>query len=157
MKKIKWTELLLFVVGTELIGFLSSLVAGSDYKEHYASITKPPLSPPGWLFPIVWGILFALMGISAYLIYTAEHKLRRRALTLYFAQLFVNFLWSPVFFGIESFVGAVIVIIVLMILIIAMIAVFYRVRRSAAYLNIPYLLWTAFATYLTIATAVLNK
>lgn len=157
MKKIKWTDLLLFVVGTELVGFLSSLVSGADFKEHYASMSKPPLSPPALVFPIAWGILFALMGISAYLVYSAEHRLRRRALTLYFGQLFVNFLWTPVFFGIESFIGAVIVILVLMVLVAAMIAVFYHVRRSAAYINIPYLLWTVYATYLTIGFAILNS
>lgn len=156
MKKIKWTELLLFVVVTELVGFLSSLVAGGDFKEHYADMSKPPLAPPGWLFPIVWAGLFALMGIAAYLVSVSESSLRRRALTLYFAQLFVNFLWTPVFFGLGSYIGAVAVIFVLLILVSAMTAVFYRVRPAASYLVLPYLLWTIYAAYLTVAFAVVN-
>ncbi len=151
------SDLLIFILSSELIGTLSGLFAG-DSGGLYSAFEKPPLSPPGWVFPVVWTILYALMGISAYLIYTADsgNKTKRRALTLYWAQLAVNFSWSIVFFRFQALAASVAVIVVLIILVIAMIVSFFRIRRSAGLINIPYLLWLLFAAYLNIATAILN-
>ena len=154
--KIKWTDLILLVVGTELVGVLSALISGGGFSGFYQQLEKPPLAPPGWLFPVVWSILYALMGISAYLIWNSGDKRRRTALLLYGAQLLANFLWTPVFFGLRSLEGAAAVVIVMLILITAMIFSFYRISKTAAYLNIPYLLWTGFAAYLTIGVLVLQ-
>lgn len=154
--KIKWTDLILWVVGTELVGALSALISGGDFSGFYRQLNQPPLAPPGWLFPVVWSILYALMGISAYLILNSGDKRRKTALLLYGAQLLVNFLWTPVFFGLRSLEGATAVVIVMLILITAMIFSFYRINKTAAYLNIPYLLWTGFAVYLTIGVLVLQ-
>ncbi len=154
--KQKWTNLLLFIVGTELVGALSALLAGGNFSAFYQTLQRPPFAPPGWLFPVMWGILYALMGISAFLIWESDSFRRKPALILYGAQLFANFLWSPVFFGLKWLLGAAIVIVTMLVLIIAMMTAFLRICRSAAYLNIPYLLWTVFAAYLTIGVLILN-
>lgn len=157
MKKIKWTELLIFIIGTELVGALSSLLSG-DFSSFYSELTKPPLSPPGIIFPIVWAILYALMGISAYMIYVSDADIeeKRKALTLYAAQLFVNFMWSIVFFRFEQIGAAAVVVILLVMLVAAMIVAFKRIRPLAGYLNIPYLLWVLFAAYLNVGFLILN-
>ena len=155
MKKLKTTELLIFIVATELVGALSVLLAGNSFS-FYKELIKPPLSPPGWLFPLMWTILYALMGISAYIIYTSDEKGRCSGLAIYGTQLFVNFMWSIVFFRFKALGLSVIVILTLIALIIAMIITFRRIRPSAAYLNIPYLLWVSFASYLNIGILLLN-
>lgn len=157
MKKIKITELLIFITGTELIGALSGLLAGNS-SSFYSELIKPPLSPPGWLFPIIWSILYALMGISAFLIFTsnAKTKEKRTAYIIYGIQLLVNFTWSIVFFRLKAIGLSIAVILILLMLIAAMIVIFHRIRPSAAYLNIPYFLWTVFASYLNIGILILN-
>ncbi|MBR1739151.1 MAG: tryptophan-rich sensory protein [Ruminococcus sp.] len=150
MKKVKVTELLMFIVGAELVGALSGLVSGGGFGEYYGSLSKPPLSPPGWVFPLVWGILYALMGAAAYLVFAGEGEGRSWALKLYGAQLFVNFLWSPVFFGLRSTAGAVVVIILLAALVAVMLMSFRKVSRPAAWLTLPYLIWVLYAVYLTV-------
>ncbi len=157
MKKIKWTELLIFIIGTELVGVLSSLLSG-DFSSFYSELIKPPLAPPGILFPIVWALLYALMGISAYMIYASDVAAvkKRKALSLYAAQLFVNFMWSIVFFRFEQIGAAAAVLILLIILVAAMIVAFKRIHPLAGYLNIPYLLWVLFAAYLNVGFLILN-
>lgn len=157
MKNIRWTELLSFIIGTELVGALSSLLSG-NFSSFYGELVKPPLAPPGILFPIVWAILYALMGISAYMIYVsdADANAKRKALTLYAVQLFVNFMWSIVFFRFEQIGAAAAVLLLLVILVALMIVKFKRIRPLAGYLNLPYLLWTIFALYLNVGFLVLN-
>ena len=154
--KIKWTDLIIWIVATELVGAVSALISGGNFSVFYNSLEQPPFAPPAWLFPVMWSILYALMGVSAYLIWESSDMCRKGAIILYGAQLFANFLWTPVFFGLKSLKGATIVVIILLILIIAMIISFLRINKTAAYLNIPYLLWTVFATYLTIGVTVLQ-
>ncbi|MBE6850498.1 MAG: tryptophan-rich sensory protein [Ruminococcus sp.] len=157
MKKIRVTELLLFIVGTELVGALSSLLSG-NFSAVIDSLNKPPLVPPAILFPIVWVILYALMGFSAYLVYVSEKNddTRKSSLILYFVQLFVNFMWSIVFFRWKLINAAVAVIILLALLILIMIIRFRKSNPLAGYINIPYLIWVFFAAYLNIGFAVLN-
>ena len=155
MKKQKITELLIFIIATELVGALSGLMAGNSFS-FYKELIKPPLSPPGWLFPVMWAILYALMGISAFIIYTSNAKEKCPAFIIYGTQLFVNFMWSIVFFRFKMLRLSVAVILILLGLIIAMIIIFHRIRPSVAYLNIPYLLWIVFASYLNIGILLLN-
>ena len=157
MKKCKISDLLIFILSAELVGVASSLLSG-NFSGIYTNLEKPPLSPPGIVFPIVWTILYALMGISACIIYSsnAEQKEKQSALRTYWLQLVVNFFWSIVFFRFQALWTSVIVIITLLVLIIVMIVKFGRINRIAAYLNIPYLIWVIFAAYLNIATAVIN-
>lgn len=157
MKKFKLTDLLIFIVTAELTGAVSALIAG-DFASFYAEVTQPPLSPPAWVFPVVWAVLYALMGISAYMIWNTGNKSRERsiALKIYFIQLAVNFSWSIIFFRFRLLGAAAVVAVVLFVLVVLMILSFSRVRKLAANINIPYLIWLAFAAYLAIGTYILN-
>ena len=157
MKKLNLTSLLISIVLAELIGMVSGLLAG-DSGAAYDTLLLPPFSPPGWVFPIAWGILYALMGIAAFLIADsgAPNVRKRKALIFYIAQLTVNFLWSIVFFRFQLLWGSVAVILLLDVLVILTMIKFYRLRKTAMYFLIPYLLWILFATYLNIGTALLN-
>ncbi|MBO4876718.1 MAG: tryptophan-rich sensory protein [Ruminococcus sp.] len=158
MKKIRWTELIIFIVSAELTGAISALLAGS-YKDFYASLIQPPFAPPSAVFPVVWGILYALMGISAYLIWKEPEDrgaYRSTALTLYAVQLAVNFVWSIIFFRFGLLTAAAVVAVILAALVGAMVYSFARVKNTAAWLNVPYLLWSIFAAYLAIGNAILN-
>ena len=148
--------MLISVVIAELVGGLSALLAG-NYSAFYKEIVQPPFSPPGAVFPIVWAILYALMGISSYLIWlSAETRGRSRALIAYAVQLAVNFSGSILFFRFRAFTAAAVVAVLLALLIAWMIVRFARVRRLAAWLNLPYLLWSCFAAYLAIGVCPLN-
>lgn len=154
-KKINVTDLLLFIVTAQLAGTVSALASGG-FSGFYLQLEKPPLSPPAWLFPVVWTALYTLMGISAYLIYSSDDGGKKNALAVYWVQLGVNFLWSIVFFRFMLLNAAVAVIILLLILIAMMIKMFRDIRPAAGYINIPYLAWAAFAAYLNIAFAIIN-
>ena len=157
MKKHNLLSIGFYIVSAELIGGLSALITGS-FSDFFLTYKKPPLLPPSWLFPVVWVILYALMGYSAYLISASHVPVDRKkaALTVYWAQLGVNFLWSIVFFKGELLWGGAIVIGILLILIAVMLKLFFGINKKAAYINLPYLIWVCFATYLNVATAVIN-
>ena len=155
MKKINIKTLLISVAISLGVGGLAALLTGAG-MEFYSSINKPALSPPAWLFPVVWTVLYILMGVSAYMIYEGNCQTKRRALALYAAQLAVNFIWTLVFFNARSFLPAFILIIALWLLIAAMIGTFHKCRPIAAYLQIPYFLWVTFAAYLNWSIYVLN-
>ena len=152
MKKFSLTDLLIFVVSAELIGALSALFAG-DFSVFYSEIIQPPLSPPAIVFSVVWAILYALMGISAYLVSTSG---KNYSLKIYNIQLAVNFLWSIVFFRYRMLKLSAILAVILLILVGIMMIQFCRVRKISAGLNVPYLLWCGFATYLSIAICIIN-
>ena len=118
---------------------------------NYESLNQPPLAPPAIAFPIVWTILYILMGISAYMI-----SERKGNLSLYYLQLFVNALWSIIFFVFKLRLLAFIWIILLIILVIKMIIQFKSIKNIAGYLQIPYLLWLLFAAYLNFGVYLLN-
>ncbi len=157
MKKHSIIDILIFIISAELAGAISALLSGG-FGDFYDQFTPPPLLPPSWLFPVVWTILYAVMGFSAYLIYSsdADKDEKNKCLKIYWTQLAVNFSWSIVFFRFKNLWAAVAVILILLALIIAMIRCFSKISPLAAKINIPYLIWVAFATYLTIATAVIN-
>lgn len=143
---------LLISLGTGVVAGLITQGSVADY----ALLVKPSFAPPGWLFPVVWGILYILMGVSAYLIYESFCQNREQALKLYALQLALNFLWPIIFFSFKLYFFAFIWILALWVVIILMIISFYRCDKRAAYLQIPYLLWVSFATVLTYAVAVMN-
>ncbi len=158
MKKTSFTDMLIFIVGTEAVGAVSALLAGS-FSDFFAKYQRPPLMPPMWVFPVVWTVLYAVMGYSAYLVYSdiyTKEAEKKSALRLYFIQLAINFSWSIIFFRFEFIIGAAAVIIALIVLTAMMIISFWRVRPLAGKLNIPYFIWLLFAAYLNIATAVVN-
>ena len=158
MKKHKWISYVVWIVFAEAVGALSGWLTREGTKIYNEMIQQPPLSPPGIVFPIVWSILFALMGIGAARIYLApESKARSRSLCLFFVQLAFNFLWSIIFFNFQNFGFAFIWLVLLWLLILWMIFSFYKVDPVAAKLQIPYLLWVTFAAYLNFGVWLLNK
>jgi len=156
MHTIKWKPLIISLVLSLGVGALSGFLT-SGSMDVYKSLTQPPLSPPAIVFPIVWTILFLLMGISAYLIYNENAYDSGKALILYGVQLLVNFLWPIFFFNMQLYWFSFLWILFLWVLIILMIKEFYKINKTAAYLQIPYLLWVTFAAYLNLAIALLNK
>ena len=140
-----------------LVGALSGFLTNSDVKEFMATAQKPFFMPPGWLFPVVWTLLYILMGFSAYIIDNTPSSRKNRALTIYYIQLFFNFVWSFIFFSAENFLFAFIWIIILWILIIATIIEFKIIKARAAYFLIPYLIWVTFAAVLNFSIYLLNK
>ena len=136
------------------VGTLSALFSGN--MQIYSSINKPALSPPGILFPIVWTVLYILMGISSYIIDESNDPKRKSALGTYALQLFFNFYWGIIFFRFNLFFTAFVCLLALIFLIIKMILQFYRIKQTAAYLQIPYLLWCLFAAYLNFMIFRLN-
>jgi tryptophan-rich sensory protein len=125
--------------------------------DSFASLDQPPLSPPGWLFPVVWSILYILMGISSYLITQSNKPARSKtALTVYGVQLFFNFMWSIIFFNFEAYLFAFIWLLALLALVIINAVLFYRIDRRAGLLFIPYIIWVIFAGYLNFGIFLLN-
>lgn len=158
MKKINILALVLSIAIAELTGALSALLSG-NLSGMYEQLKQPPLSPPSILFPIVWTILYALMGAAAYFVWDSvrgSKEERTEALTFYVAQLIVNFFWSIIFFRFEAYWLSVAVIILLDILVIVTMLKFRNINRLSYWLMIPYLIWLLFATYLNIGVAVLN-
>lgn len=132
-----------------IIGFIIS-----DFID-YSELIKPPLAPPGYVFGIVWSILYILMGIS-YSILEVNNELDEKIKKVYYIQLFVNALWSIIFFVLKLRFISIAWIILLIVFIIKMIQLFYSKNKISAYLQIPYLIWTIFATYLNIGVYILN-
>lgn len=124
----------------------------------YATLAKPALNPPDWVFAPVWTILYALMAIAAWRVYKRGERGPRRnlALFLYGVQLILNALWSIVFFGLHDPFSALIVILLLLLHIAGIVYLFYKLDRPAGFLFMPYLAWVAFATYLNISLVALN-
>lgn len=133
------------------VGALSALLTKNGMRE-FEKVNQPFLSPPTFLFPIVWTILFILMGISAGLSYETE----KRVPFVYRLSLFVNFCWSLIFFNMKAYLFAFIWLILLWVLILLTIFDYYNINKTAAYLQIPYLLWVTFAGYLTFGVWYLN-
>lgn len=153
--KIKNTSALIIAILIPLaVGSLSSLLSGN--MDTYAMMNRPSISPPAIVFPIVWTILYILMGISSYLIYQSENENKEKALRIYALQLFFNFLWSIIFFGFSQYFFAFIWLLALIVILIIMIYEFYKISPLAAYLQIPYLLWCIFAAYLNYMIYQLN-
>lgn len=140
---------------TPLIG---GSVVGFIIKNHidYNTLIKPPLSPPSIIFPIAWSSIYLLLGISYYLIKKDEIRTNNRLKVLYYTQLIVNYLWSIIFFIFKFRLLASAWIIILDILVFLMIKEIRHEKRVSSYLNIPYLIWILFATYLTIGIYLLN-
>lgn len=153
--KIKWKELIIAILIPLAVGGLSAFLT-KDSMSTFEAVTKPPLSPPGWLFPVVWTVLYILMGIASYLIYTSNSFDRKRALLFYGAQLAVNFFWSIIFFNLNAYLFAFIWLLLLWALILITLVKFYRINENAGLLLIPYIVWVSFAGYLNFGIFLLN-
>ena len=158
MKPINLKRLIIAVLIPELVGLFSTLITG-NIGDNYKAFNQPPFSPPGILFPIVWIILYALMGIASYIIYEearGQDEKRNNALLFYGIQLAVNFIWPIIFFRFEAYWLSVVVIFILLALVIITALKFRELSNAAFWLMVPYIIWLLFATYLNIGVAVLN-
>lgn len=154
--KIQWDKLLKSIAVPLAVGGVSALIT-MDAMKSFGSLNQPPLSPPAWLFPLVWSILYVLMGIASYLVLVSDKPARAKtALTVYGVQLFFNFFWSIIFFNFEAYLFAFIWLIILWVLIIITAVLFFGINKTAGYLMIPYILWVTFAAYLNLAIYLLN-
>ncbi|MBR3561384.1 MAG: tryptophan-rich sensory protein [Oscillospiraceae bacterium] len=158
MKHGTWKTYAFWVVFTEAVGALAGLLTREGTKLYADSIIKPPLSPPALVFPVVWTILYALMGVSAARVaLTGAGADRSKGLRLYLIQLAFNFFWSIIFFNLQEFGFAFLWLVVLWALILMTAFTFRRVDRTAALLQIPYLVWVLFAGYLNFGVWLLNR
>lgn len=155
--KKNWKTYAFWVLLSEAAGGLSALLTREGTRLYSTTVIKPPLSPPAILFPIVWTILFLLMGIGAARVYLSPASAARsRALVLFLIQLAVNFFWSLIFFNLEAFGAAFFWLLLLWVLVLLMTLYFRKVDLTAGRLQIPYLLWVTFAAYLNYAVWQLN-
>ena len=146
----------LISIGIALAAGVISALVSMGKMEEYAALRQPPLSPPGWLFPVVWTVLFILMGISAARVYLNSPEKWPPALTTYAIQLILNMLWTPLYFALNLRLAAFVLLVILLVTVAIMTVQFYRVDKKAAYLQIPYIVWLVFAGYLNLATYILN-
>jgi len=145
-----------FIILCEAVGLVSGLISMMGMHE-FGGVNQSVLTPPGIVFPIVWTILYALMGIGAARVWLSEDSIERmKALIVFAVQLAVNFFWSIIFFDLQAFQFAFWWLLILWVLIILMITAYHKVDKLAAYIQIPYLLWVTFAGYLTYMTWMMN-
>lgn len=153
---IMWKKLLWCLAIPLGVGGVSALLTSGN-MQLFEEINKPPLSPPGWLFPVVWTILYISMGVALYLVVVAKD--RKNTLPAYISfgvQLFFNFFWSIIFFNAKAYLFAFIWLILLWAAIIVNIFFFYKVNKTAGKILISYLVWVTFAGYLNLGIYLLN-
>ena len=154
-----WKKIKPYVISISItlgVGLLSGWLIRNNV-DLYETLRLPPLAPPGWLFGVVWPILYILMGIGAAMIAQADRFKGENALTVYGTQLFFNFFWSIIFFNLQAFLFSFIWLVILFVLVAYMIYEFYKIKPFAAYLQIPYLVWLLFAGYLNLSIYLLNR
>lgn len=144
-------------------GFIISLFT-RDVMSKFSDFNQPPLSPPAWLFPVAWTILYILMGLASYFIWKkghdskkkADQKTSKTALILYAVQLIFNFIWTPLFFVLDQFWLAFVWLIIMWLLIIVLMVKAHKISMPAFWMLFPYILWCTFAAYLNCGIAILN-
>lgn len=152
-----WQKIRPYVLSVLLalaVGGVSALISGG--MEGYDALEKPPLSPPGWVFPVAWTVLYVLMGLAAGLILTSGDRDSKPALITYGVQLAINFLWSPIFFGLGWIGFAAVWLALLVLAVYATLRRFYAICPLAGLMLLPYLLWCLFALYLNVGFVILN-
>lgn len=155
---VKWKFYGAAILLTEGVGALSGWLAQGGAELYATMIEKPPLSPPGWVFPVVWAILYALLGIGVARVWMAPASREKTlALQVFAVQLVFNFFWSLIFFRLQAYGVAFLWLLVLWALILWMILAFHRVDRLGSKLQIPYLAWVTFAGYLNLGVWLLNR
>ncbi len=152
--KIQWKKFIICIALPLVVGGLSALLT-HDGMVTFQSLNKPPFSPPAWLFPIAWTILYILMGVASYLVVVDEEP-HQLALITYGIQLLFNFCWSIIFFNFGAYLFSFIWLVLLWVLILITMFQFFKICPWAGYLMLPYLLWVTFAGYLNLSIYLLN-
>lgn len=155
--KIRWKKLITSLAVPLAVGGLSGLITKDD-TIMLELLEKPPLTPPGWLFPVVWTLLYILMGLAAYRVWiSAAQPAQRKSAAVYYAvSLALNFSWPVIFFTLDKYLAAFIWLCLLWVLVLLTTVRFRRIDGTAGLLMLPYLLWTAFAGYLNLGIYLLN-
>ena len=144
-----WKQYALWIGLTEIVGGVSALLSREGMRLYESAVTQPPLAPPMWLFPVVWTLLYALMGISAARIGVKPQSAAAAfGQKLYFTQMLINFFWSIIYFNLQAYWAAFWWLLILWCLVLAMILCYSEEDRTAAWLQVPYLAWLTFAAYL---------
>jgi benzodiazapine receptor len=156
MKLPKRYYLLFFVLISLLAGFIGSVFTFSAIPTWYVDLNKPTFTPPSWLFGPVWTLLYIVMGVAGYLVWDKNKRRTDKALNLFFIQLGFNALWSILFFGLKDPRLAFFEIVVLWFCVAATTYLFFKIKRTAGYLFVPYLLWVTFASILNFSIVLLN-
>lgn len=152
----KYLYVIAFILICEMAGVIGSVFTSQSVTGWYLTLEKPDFNPPNWVFAPVWTTLYAMMGVSAYLVFMSKKKEFKFALMVFGLQLVLNMLWSVAFFGMQSPLYGMIVIVALWLAIVWTILKFYEISKNAAYLMIPYILWVSFAAVLNYFIWVLN-
>ena len=150
----KTKGIIISILIPNIIGIISALI--SNISDNINTFNKPSITPPGLVFAIVWTILYVLMGISSYLIYSDNSNYKNKPLIIYGIQLLLNGAWTILFFKYKLFLLSFIIILVLIILNIYLIIEYYKINKPAAYLQIPYIIWLVFASILSYYVYILN-
>lgn len=159
MKRADWLKLIISFGVVFAAALIGSLATTSAIDSWYVDLNRTPITPPNWLFGPAWTLLFILMAVAAFLVWReglSQTKVKK-SLALFLSQLVFNALWSIIFFGGQLILTAFVEIIILLILIIWTTISFYRVKKTAAYLMIPYIAWVSFAAVLNFMTWLANR
>lgn len=156
-KRPDWKKLIISILIPLAVGGAAALIANGSFKD-FEALNKPPLAPPAWAFPAAWTLLYILMGIAAYLVYSSEKYPGRieRALTFYAVQLFMNFCWTLIFFNLKLYLAAFIWLVLLWGAIAGTALLFRFISKPAGWLMLPYQAWVTFAGYLNLGVYILN-
>lgn len=153
--KVNLKKLIISVAIPLIIGGISGVIT-SGSRDAYANLNRPSIAPPGYFFPIIWTILFILMGISSYIILESSSNEKEKALKLYGFQLVVVFIWPIIFFTLQWYVVALLVLVVLWALVFSLVTSFSQISKLAGWLLLPYFIWVTYATYLNYQIIQLN-
>ena len=152
-----WWKLIVSIIFVELVGILGSFFTIGSISNWYSTLVKPSFNPPSWIFGPVWTILYLMIGVSFYLIWISKTKQKSKAYWIFAIQLFLNGIWSIVFFGMHQILGALAIIALLWLAIILNMLAFYKISKTAGYLLGPYWIWVSFASVLNFSIWWLNK
>jgi len=153
-----YKRLIISLLIPQLAGIIGSIFTVSSIREWYSLLEKPSFNPPNWIFGPAWTILYLLMGISIYLVWqrVKENKNNKKVMFIFWIHLFLNTIWSIIFFGFQNVGLAFINIVVIWFFIVLLMILFWKIDRRATYLLIPYLLWVSFASILNLSILLLN-
>lgn len=157
MRKIRIGTLVLSILVPLLVGAASAALSAKGMAS-YATMSKPPLSPPAWVFSVAWTILYIMMGLASYFVLVSKVDTRSKvmAMAVYVVQLAMNFMWSIIFFDAQRYTVAFVWLMIMWCVVILCMAKFYRIDRLAGFMMIPYVLWLTFAAYLNLGAAILS-
>ena len=154
--KIQWKKLIFYIAVPLVVGTVAALLA-REGMAMFDAVIKPPLTPPAWLFPVCWTVLYVLMGIASYLVAVSDDDLRGNGIVFYGIQLILNFFWPLIFFNHSLYLFSFVWLVILWAMILVTMLKFYKISERAGDLMLPYILWVTFAGYLNFGIFLLNR